>query len=511
MIDAERWAALPMPPSTDTHPIAYRLALEAALAQVGEGGSWALRILALMGAALAMVWFSPRSRPAAFAVATTGFAGLAVQLVLMLVYQTAAAALYRDVALVNAAFMAASCAGTWWAGRAAGTRRALVLVDLSQMALAAALAAGMGLAISAGPAASRVVVLLGACAIGLSSGAQIALASKTQELGQRGTGGTVFALDLFGAAFASVFTYTIAVPMLGLAGTAIAVALVKASSVAALLLRPAERPARAWSIPGPAVALLVFVVLGSLEGSERVLYTITVSNAFSLIVLGLLVAMLVLAFQPRSVHERLLALERRSASMRSFLALSPSRIVELLILLPLGALPLARCYFKVPFLFCHTCPRPCTFGIMRPYLVPAALIANLDDRRFCEKACPFGQAQRACERGRERRLRSLGRVGWGLRLVVLAAVAMLYPIVLQDRREASDGTGVFSWLFTNAYAASALVLAVAGLLLVAAFFVHRPFCDALCPIGAVSDLAARAERRWLAQRRSADDTTIHQD
>ena len=331
------------------------------------------------------------------------------------------------------------------------------------------------------------------------------------ELGKKGTGGTVFAIDLFGAAFAAVLTYTIAVPMLGLAGTALAIALVKATSSAALLMRPAERPARAWSLPGPAVALLVVVILGALEDSERLLYAMTVSRTYSLVVIGLLIATLAWAFQSRHVHDRLVTLERQLASMRKLFALSPSRLVELVVLLPLGALPLARCYFKVPFLFCHTCPRPCTFGLLRPYLVPAALIANLDDHRFCEKACPFGQAQRACERSRERRLRSLGRFGWGLRLVVLAAVAMLYPIVLQDRRESSDGSGVFSWLYANAYAESAVVLAVAGLLLMASFFVHRPFCDALCPIGAVSDLVARAERKWLVRRRGPDDTTFRQD
>ena len=499
MDDAARWASMSMPPSSDAQPIAYRLALEAALAQLGEGGAWTLRVLALLVAALAVVWFSPRSRPVAFAVATTGFAGLAVQLVLMLVYQTAAAALYRDVALVNAAFMAASCAGTWWAGRAAHPRRLLAIVDLAQAALAAGLAVGMTTLIASGPGAARAVVVLGSCAIGVASGAQIGLASHAPELQSGGTGGTVFAIDLIGAAFAALVTYAVAVPMLGLAGTALGIAAVKTVSTVALVTPPAPHAARRWALPGPAIALLVFVILGSLEDPGHALYAWTVSDAFSLTVVCLLVCTLAWAFESRRLHERMVALERRFAAWRRVIAMSPSRAIELLVLLPVGALPLARCYFKVPFVFCHTCPRPCAFGILRPYVVPAALVANLGDHRFCEKVCPFGQAQRACERSRERRLRTLGRLGHVLRLVVLIAVALLYPVVRSERR-AGETAGFFGWFYLDGYGVSAVVLGVSGALLIASFFVHRPFCDGLCPIGGASDLLARIERRWWGRR-----------
>ncbi|MBI5538098.1 MAG: 4Fe-4S binding protein [Deltaproteobacteria bacterium] len=505
MADAERWASLTMPASTDAHPIVHRLALDAALAHLGDGGSWTLRVLALTIAMLALVWFSPRTRPVSFSVASTGFAGLALQLVLMLIYQTAVAALYRDVALVTAAFMAASCAGTWWGSRLGATRRALVVSDVAQAAIAGMMAAGAAAVIACNGTCARIAVVAGACAVGAASGVQIALASRSPEMSSRGPGGTVYAIDLMGAAFAALITYTLVVPSLGIAGTALCVAGVKALSAGALLA-PARKLREAPSkVPGPAIALVVAVSLGVIDSTEHVFYALTVSRGYALAVLVVLLAMLGLAFQPRWLRERLVGLERRWAVITRTVALSPSRLVELSVLLPLGALPLARCYFKIPYLFCHTCPRPCAFGIMRPYLIPAALIVNLDDRRFCEKACPLGLAQRACERTRTRSLPSLGKAALVARLVTLGAVAVLYPMIASDRQSGIEGSGTFSWLFLNTYGISAWVLAASGALLIASFFVRRPFCDGACPIGATSDLVGRLEKRWLTKREQLED------
>ena len=52
--------------------------------------------------------------------------------------------------------------------------------------------------------------------------------------------------------------------------------------------------------------------------------------------------------------------------------------------------PIFRCYFKIPYLFCHVCPGKCIFGFVRPYIVPAALIMNLEKRFWCYHACPIG-------------------------------------------------------------------------------------------------------------------------
>jgi spermidine synthase len=500
--DASRWASLPMPPSTDARPIVYRLALDASLSHFGEGGLNVLSVLAATIFLLALAWFNPRSRPVPFSVATTGFAGLALQLVLMLVYQTAVAALYRDVALVNAAFMGASCAGCWWAKRRAYREYSLLWIDLGQMALALAIAATGASVVGCGPIVARSCVLVFAASIGFASGGHIALASHAPRGFHSQVGGAVYAVDLIGSALAALITFTLVVPAVGIAGAALGVAMLKAVSCAGLLaaVRRASTIRTCIRVPGPAIALLVAVTLGVVDDTERTFFEWTVSRTYAFAVLAVLAAMLAVAFEPVWLHQATVALERRWASVRRAVGAAPTRWFDLIILLPLGALPLARCYFKIPYLFCHTCPRPCAFGLMRPYVVPAACAANLYDRRFCERICPVGLAQRSCALTRGGAAHEPGRVAFGVRLGVLVAVMVVYFLIRADRREGPQGAGLFTMLYVNRYGVSSAVLAVAGVLLLGAFLRARPFCDWLCPIGAVADLSMRIEKRWLGGR-----------
>lgn len=498
--DASGWASLRMPPSTDLHPAVYRTALAAFLSHFDDVGIHVLGMLSLLLLLAPLVWLSPRSRPVPFCVATTGFAGLAVQLVLMLAYQTAVAALYRDVALVSTAFMGATCVGTWWGSRRGEGIRLLVAIDLAQVCVAAGIAACASQLVSWQGLGARVAVLSASVAMGILVGAGFSVASTNLATHPLGSGGTLYAIDLFGSSFAALVTYNLAVPALGIRGTVLAVGVVKSLSAAALLLPKPTRdfaPSR-LRLPGPAFALLVAVTLGIINETQKKLYTMTVSRTYSLLVLAVLGVMLGLAFEPRWLHERIADAERRLVETARTIGLSPLRLVYFLPLVALGALPLARCYFRIPYVFCHACPRPCTFGLMRPYLVPAACIANLHDRRFCEQVCPVGLAQRSCEHARTEPCKKLGAVGVGLRLAVTAAVAALYPLVTWSRGAGIDQAGgVFAYFYSGRYGSSVWVLAVSGVLLLLSFAIRRPFCDALCPIGAVADLTGRMEKRWL--------------
>ena len=133
----------------------------------------------------------------------------------------------------------------------------------------------------------------------------------------------------------------------------------------------------------------------------------------------------------------------------------------------------------------------------RPDLVPAALLANLYDHRFCERLRPLGAAQAACDgirRARARRVRLLAL----LRLAALAWVAVAWFRAREGRGEGVAGGAFYGLFFRNAFAPSALVLFVAAGLLVLSLLVRRPFCDGLCPIGAVSTLLEPVEKRLAA-------------
>jgi spermidine synthase len=488
-----RWSGRALGPSTDTHPIVYAAALRATLDRLGGMGVDSLAVLAVAVLLLIAAWMNPRSRPVSFAVATTGFAGLALQLSLMLVYQTAVGALYRDVALVTGLYMGASCAGTVLAMRRVASVRAVLAADVAQVAVAVMVAGSLATMAQWGPGAARVGVGLGAVLIGGAAGAQVALASRVSGVFRAGVGASVYGIDLVGAALAALITITFLVPWLGIAGTIWVVAGLKATSSLALLWRPqAQEETRSWQMPLPMV-LLVALVVGTLGSStEPLLSRLTTSLSYQVTAVLVLASVLATSFEPARWRDWAAKAERRCTPFRHRFGMSPLRAVTLLVLLPVAAMPLGRCYFTIPWVLCHACPKPCVFGLLRPYVITSALIANLSDLRFCQRSCPLGLAQSAAGDTAFARPRRLGRVAWTLRVALLLFVAWLYFAV--EPGPVRDAEGMIEWLYLNRYTASSWILAAAGLFIILSFFLRRPFCEVACPIGATSDALLRAEQ-----------------
>ena len=64
-----------------------------------------------------------------------------------------------------------------------------------------------------------------------------------------------------------------------------------------------------------------------------------------------------------------------------------------IIFLPLLLLPIFRCYFKVPYIFCSVCPAQCPWGISRLLVFNTAILFNLSGKFWCVNICPFGTFQ----------------------------------------------------------------------------------------------------------------------
>jgi hypothetical protein len=432
------------------------------------------------------------------AVLTSGAAGLAGQLVVMLAYQIAAGALYREIGLLLAGFMVGAALGAWADGRGLMPKtRGVLLADSLQVLVFLGLFLALPSFVGSGGAV-RPLAFAGSLAIGVLPGAQFAAAGRA--LGDSpATAGALYAADLFGAALAALLAFTTLVPLLGMRGALLALAGLKLASTGALLLpaRKAIEPASASLAPAVPALLVATVAMAAADQTEGTFYALTFTRAFQLPVVLALLLGLVAAFEPKRLREWLVAAERRLGWIRERTRATAGRLTNFVLLLPVAAFPLGRCYFQVPYVFCHVCPRPCVFGVMRPYLVPAAVIANLWDRRFCEKLCPLGTAQSACDgmrRSRARRVTSLAV----LRLVALALIAAGYFLAREGKGEGILGGGLYELMFRNAFTPSAGVLLVAAGLLLASLFVRRPFCEGLCPIGATAGLLAPLERRIAA-------------
>jgi len=485
MRDAAHWAGEKTDVSTDLDPLSYQKALIASLKELDERDIAPLiPLLAAMGL-IGLSWFNPRKRPDSYVIGTSGFAGLSLQLVLMFAYQSAVGGLYRDLALLNGAFMVAAALGAMSGRKLRLGRLQVFAIEVGQLVLSLALWGGMTSILSADGHLAKAGIVLGSVLVGFATGIQVAAVSAASGKGD-GKAGGVYAIDIAGAAIAAALTYTVLVPALGLGGTCLFVAGVKGSSmiVAGILLKDDSRVLDSPRAPIWLTCLVGLLAIAVASSSHGWIYLWTLGRSYFGVVIGVMAMSLAAGLAP--------TLWKRLDRVKVW-NMNPQRALSFLLLLPLAVVPLARCYFKIPYIFCHNCPRPCAFGIARPYIVTSALLANVGDHRFCERVCPLGMAQKDAGAKGEGTLRRLGVGGMGFRIAVILLVIWFY-------------FGDFAGMQQGGYVTSAVVLVVAGGILALSFRVRRPFCEGVCPIGGVSNLVTKGlNRKARAEGKAADE------
>jgi len=326
---------------------------------------------------------------------------------------------------------------------------------------------------------------------GFLGGAQFPLAAKATFQGAEKTFGRLYAVDLLGAAFGSIVISALLIPLIGIAGACYCLGGVKLASAVALRLRrgaPAESQAEVVRDTGAvapfAVAGFVFAAIGLLivlEETAAGVYAVSFVPAYHWALLALLAVGLI-----RAMEFDFGAAWRRSG-------MHPMRWIHFAAFSLAVFYPIFRCYFKIPYLFCHVCPRKCVFGFLRPWLVPAALIMNLEKRHWCYHACPIGTFYDCQARtgGKPARRPIVFRV---TAIAVLIFTAAAYFMLKHDLAEPPAAADWYAFFYLNAFGVSAAVLATAAVLIVLAWRLRRAFCESLCPVGTFSDLMLKLDR-----------------
>jgi spermidine synthase len=232
LADLDRAVVQPAEANTDFNPTLYYYHLRYWLSQFAFHGR-------LLGGGLlillaAYLW---RLRAVPRVVFASGFAASALEVVLLLGYQTLYGSLYRQVGLVVTVFMAGLAAGAWWANRrmlwggVAEPRRwrhsamppyirVLALLALAIAALSALfpvvlrqlghLDAAIGT-----PLAGQGVVLLATFILAILVGGQFPLASAADPGEPAATASRLYTADLVGAALGALLVSTLLIPLLG--------------------------------------------------------------------------------------------------------------------------------------------------------------------------------------------------------------------------------------------------------------------------------------------------------
>jgi len=174
------------------------------------GWLWGGAVLLVVVGALAF----RRSRQApAFAAGAAGGAGMALEIVLLLAYQSFAGHLYHALGGMLAGFMIGMAAGASMARKLAPERRALAWACAAGALISVLLMGALAVA-ARWPQASTSLMLLGVLLAGASTGAIYPL--TVAAAARRHAAARMYAWDLAGAAGAALLVSLLAVPLLGL-------------------------------------------------------------------------------------------------------------------------------------------------------------------------------------------------------------------------------------------------------------------------------------------------------
>lgn len=494
----------------DFHPSAYYAHLQYWLSRVGAT-MWlpGLLVVGIVIAILALLAVS-KNRAVSAALSGSGFAGMGLEVVLLIAFQVCYGYVYEQLALIVTAFLLGAAAGALWS-RNKGDRAREVFFRLDALfAVSAFLMAPLLVGIDRfwemwnHPAIPAVMFALLTGWVGFLAGGQFPLAAKLVFREVEKTAGHLYAVDLLGACLGAILITAFSIPILGITTTCYLIGGIKLASALALRFEnfstasesreATSAPAYGrWSALG--LVLLGFVSIGVIivgEDTSTSIYGLSFEPAYHGILLafmgwGVLQAMGLKSLSGRKgVFDKGILRFSRAISDRT--RIGPFRWLSYLAFGLAIFYPIFRCFFKIPYLFCHVCPRKCVFGYLRPYLVPAALIMNLENRHWCYHVCPIGTLHQ-CQPSAPRRVRRLPHFLTVLSWIVLALIPVAYFKIKWDyENQPAAPHDWYTTLFNNSYTVSWVVIVVACLIILLGFFWRRTFCGALCPVGSLSQL-----------------------
>jgi len=507
---ARQMVSVPAALNMDFKPASYYVLLDYWLSKFEAG----LLLPIMMGCGLivlilALTAQAPITAPP-LALSLSGFSGMGLEIALLLAFQVLYGFVYQQLGIIITAFLLGTALGGFWSVRSRLPARHLFLSLDIGFSLLAFLLVPVFLFLQAShssflqaTAPLLLFPLLTTC-IGFMVGAQFPLAARLTFHGLEKTAANLYTLDFLGAALGALLVSAFTVPLLGIIGTCYLIGTLKLFSSLVLWLGRKEKAEdlrtgmqvefSPWMIF--LTVLLTYSVIGILVSQDRtstILYSMSFTPSYHwgllvLLAFGILQAMGVIpqfscaGFWKSMNHEIFQRTKIRLSRWINFFAFA------LVIFFPIF-----RCYFKVPYLFCHTCPRQCAFGYLRPYLVPAALIMNIDRRYWCYHCCPIGTLY-DCQAHVTHRPFRLPKFFKILPIAALAFTVYAYFKVSADLSQSkAAGQDWYTFFFMNVYAPHGLVIGISTILVLLAIKLRRPFCELLCPVGTLSGLLLKIE------------------
>jgi len=170
------------------------------------------------------------------------------------------------------------------------------------------------------------------------------------------------------------------------------------------------------------------------------------------------------------------------------------KLIGGIIFLPVLLLPVFRCYFKVPYVFCRCCPDKCPWGISRTIFFSTFIGLNFSGRFWCTTFCPFGTFQECQTQISNKHFKPFWQLGASSYAILLLVTGMYFLAFFGLRWTGLFELGVYAWAVVS--------VSVAVLIIGLAFFVPKPWCRYICPVGTIAELSFRLKHLWKFNNKS---------
>ena len=158
------------------------------------------------------------------------------------------------------------------------------------------------------------------------------------------------------------------------------------------------------------------------------------------------------------------------------------KLVFGVIFLPLVLLPVFRCYFRVPYIFCDVCPDQCPWGISRILIFNTAILLNISGKFWCGNLCPFGTFQE-CQA-------NISKLNFKLPYwSILSAYASLFLFITMYYLAFSESRAL-AFFEIGRYGWVAITASITLLIVLASFLIPRFWCRYACPVGTIAKLTS---------------------
>lgn len=485
--NARTWVLTEAEQNTDFEPAAYRYYINVWLSQFTEKFPLTLFLGITLLIFIISVITKSKIKVLSLVSLTTGYCGISIELSLLFLFQVIYSTLYLDIGLLFVAFMIGMAVGGILSKRFLSSElNYLILIETLNLIFPFLIIVGFvcfdlrSLSIPSARLFFSSLLLLG----GFLSGAEFALLFPSASVKPTESASAIYSTDLLGSCAGAFITGILAIPLLGIQKSILLISIVKFSSWLPLIIylkNPAMKiPYREWYIW--VLMFISFVILGLLIVNNRtnqVIYAFSKSWFQSfLFISSMIIALIITSGLIKPVF---------SAGLKIFQFLAISLI---------AFYPVFRCFFLIPYLFCHVCPRQCSFGIFRKYIVLTSTVTNAGNWPFCHMTCPIGIMYNAQPISERRVTTTTLKKLHILRSVILLLIPVVY---LKSKLDAqaliSPFLDIYNFMFKNSYRPSIMVIAIATVFILGGFVVPRLFCHIFCPIGAVADIVKGVKKR----------------